>query len=103
MRYEWDQRKNRLNQRKHDGIDFELASLVFEDEFRLLAKDRVDEAGEQRWQTIGLVSLGPGVADVMTVVHVYREDEDGEDITRIISARWASPHEFRRYQAQEVD
>jgi uncharacterized DUF497 family protein len=29
MRYEWDERKNRQNQRKHDGISFELAALVF--------------------------------------------------------------------------
>jgi uncharacterized DUF497 family protein len=103
MRYEWDQRKNRENQRKHDGIGFELASLVFDDEYRILVKDRVDEAGEQRWHTIGAISLGPGAGDVFTVVHVSREDEDGEEIIRIISARRASPDEYRRYQKQEVD
>jgi len=27
-RYEWDERKNRLNQRKHSGISFEVALLV---------------------------------------------------------------------------
>jgi uncharacterized DUF497 family protein len=48
MRYEWDQRKNRANRRKH-GISFELASLVFDDPDCLVGKDRVDEAGEQRW------------------------------------------------------
>ena len=31
VRYEWDERKNRQNQRKHDGISFELAALVFQD------------------------------------------------------------------------
>jgi uncharacterized DUF497 family protein len=30
-RYEWDERKNRLNQRKHDGIRFELGAQVFDD------------------------------------------------------------------------
>jgi uncharacterized DUF497 family protein len=48
MRYEWDERKNRQNQRKHDGISFELAMFVFDDEHRIISLDRVDEAGEQR-------------------------------------------------------
>lgn len=30
--YEWDEAKNRRNQRKHKGVSFELAALVFEDE-----------------------------------------------------------------------
>ncbi len=48
MRYEWDERKNLENQRKHDGISFELAALVFEDGDCLIGLDRVDERGEQR-------------------------------------------------------
>ena len=45
MRYEWDERKNQSNQRKHGGISFELAVLVFEDERCLIELDRVDEIG----------------------------------------------------------
>jgi uncharacterized DUF497 family protein len=52
MRYEWDERKNRENQRKHGGISFELATLVFEDQNRLISLDREDETGEQRWQAL---------------------------------------------------
>ena len=48
MRYEWDERKNRENQRKYAGISFELAMSVFHDEDCLFTKDRVDETGEQR-------------------------------------------------------
>jgi uncharacterized DUF497 family protein len=103
MRYEWDERKNRENQRKHDGISFDLATLVFQDEHRLLVLDRVDDTGEQRWHAIGAVSLAPGVGDVMVVVHAYREDTHGEEIVRIISARWAGNDEYRRYQEQEMD
>ncbi len=44
MRYEWDEKKNRQNQRKHGGISFELAALVFEDEGCLIGLDRVDKA-----------------------------------------------------------
>ena len=48
MRLEWDERKNRLNRKKH-GIAFSLAARVFADECRILGKDRIDEeTGEQR-------------------------------------------------------
>lgn len=57
MLYEWDERKNLENQRKHEGISFELAALVFEDEDRLIGLDRVDKNGEQRWHAIGAVSI----------------------------------------------
>ncbi len=103
MRYEWDERKNRENQRKHGGISFELAALVFEDERRLIRLDRVDETGEQRWQALGAVSVEPGTAMVVLVAHVYREDRNGEEIIRIISARRAGKNDARRYQEQEVD
>ena len=103
MRYEWDERKNRQNQRKHGGISFELAALVFEDENRILGLDRVDETGEQRWRAMGEVAIEAGVAAVLLVVHVYREDEDGEEIIRIISARRADKNELRRYQKQAMD
>jgi uncharacterized DUF497 family protein len=29
MRFEWDDEKNRINHRKHDGMAFETAALVF--------------------------------------------------------------------------
>jgi uncharacterized DUF497 family protein len=69
MRYEWDERKNRQNQRKHGGISFELASLVFEDDRRLIRQDRVDETGEERWHALGAVSAGPGAVLIVLVAH----------------------------------
>ena len=103
MRYEWDERKNRLNQQKHDGISFELATLVFEDESCLTALDRVDAHGEQRWHAIGAVRIERGTKAVLLVVHAVREDHHGEEIIRIISARKADNHDVRRYQKQAVD
>jgi uncharacterized DUF497 family protein len=103
VRYEWDEEKNHRNQKKHDGISFELAALVFEDEHCLIGLDRIDERGEQRWHAIGAVSIEPNVAAVLLVVHVFREDKHGEEIIRIISARKAEKHELRRYQEQEMD
>jgi uncharacterized DUF497 family protein len=103
MRYEWDERKNRQNQRKHGGISFELAALVFEDAHCLIGLDRVDETGEHRWHALGVASVEAEISAVLLVVHEYREDRDGEEIIRIVSARAADNHEFRRYQEQIVD
>ena len=98
MRYEWDQAKNQRNQRKHEGISFELAALVFEDERCLIGPDRIDETGERRWHAIGAARVAPEIAIVLLVVHAYREDDHGEEIIRIIAARRAEKHEIRRYQ-----
>lgn len=45
MRYEWDERKNRLNQKKH-GVSFEGAAMALEDENCLVGPDRIDDTGE---------------------------------------------------------
>lgn len=102
MRYEWDERKNHENQRKH-GVSFELAATVFDDPNCMFAFDRLDEAGEQRWHAIGALPIEPGISAVLVVVHAYREDRDGEEIIRIINARQAQKHDVRRYQEQAVD
>jgi uncharacterized DUF497 family protein len=102
MRYEWDEAKNRLNQKKH-RISFEMAALAFEDDCCLVRPDRVDETGEQRWYAIGAARLSPDASVVLFVVHVYREEIDGEEIIRIISARRADKDDYRRYQEQEMD
>ena len=103
VRYEWDEEKNRRNQRKHGGISFELAALVFEDEHCLIGLNRVDKTGERRWHAIGAVRIGPEGAAVLLVVHTYREDYHGEEVIRIISARRAEKREIRRYQEQAMD
>jgi uncharacterized DUF497 family protein len=104
MRFEWDEEKDRLNQRKH-GVSFELASLVFEDEGCFVRPDRIDnETGEQRWQAIGAARIEAVAEALLLVVHVYREGtENGQEIIRIISARAAGKHDVRRYQEQEME
>ena len=102
MRYEWDRAKNEANQRKHSGVSFELAATVFDDERCLVVPDRIDWfTGERRWHAIGVVQLEGEL--LLLVVHTYREDEYGEEIIRIISARRAGKHDIRRYQEQEMD
>ena len=90
--FEWDPAKARSNLRKH-GIDFETATVVFEDPFAIVELDRM-EGGEERWHTIGM----GGGAPILLVVHTIR-DEDIE-IIRIISARRAERNERRRYEQQ---
>lgn len=102
VRYEWDEQKNLLNQRKH-GISFAIAALVFEDQRCLVRPDRVDETGEQRWHAIGMARLAPDAAVLVFVVHVYREEINGEEVTRIVSARRADKNDVRRYQNQDMD
>jgi uncharacterized protein len=95
VRFEWDAEKDRSNQKKHTDIDFETASRVFADPSFILRKDRVVD-GEQRWHGIGAVQKA-----VLLVVHVYlEEDQNGEEIIRIISAREADPRERRVYLEQ---
>ena len=81
----WDEQKNRRNKRKH-RLSFELAALVFQDPDHLSRLDHEVE-GEQRWQTLGMVS-----GRILFVAHTVSE-KDGEEIFRLISARKATPRE----------
>ncbi len=99
IRFEWDEAKNRSNQRKHDGVSFEEARQVFRDPLHVSVQDRVED-GELRWQTVGAVQ---GFV-ILVVAHTFTEEQaDGGsvEIIRIISARRATPREKRRYENQE--
>ncbi len=91
MRFEWDERKNRQNLRRHD-VRFETAALVFDDPYAITQHDYAFE-DEERWITVGAV--GPGA--ILLVVHTYREKEN-EEIIRIVSARAAESHERKAYE-----
>jgi len=101
--YEWDERKNALNLKKH-GIGFEIAQQVFDDPHCIIEPNYNDpETGEPRWIAIGITRQQPAV---LMVIHVYRTyesktfqiNEDPEEVIRIISARAADSSEVRRYQ-----
>jgi len=78
-RFEWDDEKNEINKKKH-GIDFETATLVFDDAFCVTFID-LESRGEERWHTIGSI----GNIIVIVVVHTYRE-EGLDEVIRI--PRW---------------
>jgi uncharacterized DUF497 family protein len=97
IRFEWDEVKNRSNQRKH-GIAFREASQVFLDPLHVTVFDGI-ESGEERWRTFGLVEHSM----VIVVAHTFRElDGEGEgmDIVRIISARVTTKKEKLFYEEE---
>ena len=89
MRFEWDEDKSRRNLAKHK-VSFKTAESVFDDPQALSIQDRVVD-GEERWQTVGMVS-----GTVLMVAYTYRH-EGGDEAVRLISARKAIPHERRSY------
>jgi uncharacterized protein len=89
MRFEWDKDKSRHNLAKHK-VSFETAKSVFDDPRALSIQDRVVE-GEERWQTVGMVS-----GAVLLVAYTY-PDEASDEVIRLISARKAIPSEKRAY------
>ncbi len=93
IRFEWDDAKSAVNQRKH-GISFEQASRVFFDPLYFSIYERIED-GEERWQTFGLVDRL-----VLMAVHTVREEgARGEvEVIRIITAREATARERRRYE-----
>jgi uncharacterized DUF497 family protein len=90
MQIVWDDDKNRRNKAKH-RVSFEFASFVFEDQCHISQLDPCDT--EERWRTLGLVK---GV--ILHVVHTIKEEENGKEEIRIISARKATRLERRAYE-----
>ncbi len=90
LAFEWDQRKNAQNRRKH-GVSFEEAESVFSDERALLIADPEHSDAEDRFVLLGLSA----VARTLVVCHCLRA---GGDVIRIISARKADRTEQSQYR-----
>ena len=91
LRFEWDDRKNAHNKRKH-GISFEEAETVFFDEEALLIADPDHSLQEERFILLGLSSA----LRTLVVCHCYRQEGD---VIRIISARRADRQEREEYES----
>ena len=89
LRFEWDNRKNAANKRKH-RVDFEEAASAFSDEHGLLLADPDYPDDEERFVLLGLSSL----LRMLVVCHCYREQDE---VIRIISARKAGRAEREQY------
>ena len=89
MRFEWDDAKDRGNQRKH-GLSFSEATLLFQggrDYLEIF--DAAHPVSESRFIAIGEIDRG-----VAVVVYTEREEER----VRIIGARFATRRERERYR-----
>ena len=124
MVFEYDENKNRINIEKH-GISFKSAARVFFDYDRIEYYDEDNSDFEDRYDTIGDLSAGniqlSGNAEVMignvtaddVLFVVYtervRRNENGEetDVTRLISARYATSFErglyYGKYGSSTLD
>lgn len=92
LRFEWDERKNRSNKKKH-GVSFEEARSVFLDENARLIDDPDHSEDEDRFVLMGISE----VLRVLVVCHCYRKDGS---VIRIISARRADTEERSSYEAR---
>ena len=90
VQFEWDADKAALNLKKH-GVRFETAALVFNDENRIEFYDSAHSLFEDRYNTIGKVD------EILFVVYTERKS-----LTRIISARIATPAERRMYNDRKL-
>jgi len=89
LRFEWDEAKNRENQRKH-SVSFAEAQTVFFDENALEFYDDEHSEWEDRFLLLGLSTK----LRVLLVCHCLRE---GGSVVRIISARKATKNERGLY------
>jgi uncharacterized protein len=86
MEAEWDPTKAKANLGKH-GVRFADAVTALEDAAAISIRE--ERAGEERWISIGMDSLGR----ILVVVYTWREER-----VRLISARPATRRETLQYE-----
>jgi len=91
--FEWDERKNLVNRKKH-GISFQEAKTCFEDDFAEVFPDTEHSASEDRYIFLGISDI----LKTLVVIYTERDNKNKEQvIIRIISARKATKKEFLYY------
>ena len=89
LRFEWDEAKNRTNQRKH-GVSFAEAQSVFFDDQAVEFYDDEHSEWEDRFLMLGLSAK----LRLLLVCHCVRH---GGSVIRIVSARKATKKEQGLY------
>lgn len=89
IRFSWDDRKNRINQKKH-GISFDEAQTIFFDENAIEYFDPDHSVDEDRFLMLGISFR------LRVLVVSYSLRQRGSEI-RIISARKATKKEKKIY------
>jgi len=88
MKFDWDPDKAAANVTKHNGVTFEEACEVFDDDSAVGSVDEAHSFGERRYRLIGASNQR-----LLFVVYTEREG----DVIWIISAREVEAHEKKRY------
>ena len=86
LEFEWDEKKNAINIRKHN-ISFEEAATVFSDPNRYEIYDGIHSLAEKRWIVIGLAGF-----NMLKVSFTERKSR-----IRVISARKADKDDIKEY------
>jgi len=84
----WDEKKNKINQTKHQ-ISFAEAATVFFDTLALTVDDN-----EHSWYEFRFITIGETESQKLTVVFYSETDEE----IRIISARKPTRNERLKYE-----
>jgi uncharacterized protein len=92
IKFEWNQAKNKSNQRKH-GVSFEEAQSVFYDESAIQFYNEENSIEEDRFLMLGYSNE----SKLLMVCHCERSS--GQSI-RIISARKATKNECKYYDGE---
>jgi hypothetical protein len=90
MRFVWDPEKDRINRAKH-GLSFEESTELFKSGVDYL--EIYDEAHSEKEDRF--IAVGPIKRGVIVVAYSERDD----DVLRLLSARMASKHERRHFEA----
>ena len=88
MKFEWDDNKEKINQRKH-GVSFLKATEVFADDYSSCVNDPDHSYDESRYLLFGISTKG----DYLVVSFTERAD-----VIRIISARRMTKQERNAYE-----
>ncbi len=91
MKFEWHPPKAESNLTKH-GVSFEEAQDAFDDDYGVVIRDDRNSIGEIRYRLIGSSS-----SRLLVVSYTIRQDELGQGVFRLISAREAEDWEKRKY------
>jgi len=89
LRFTWDQKKDRINRRKH-GVSFKEAKTVFFNENAIESFDPDHSQSEDRFILLGASFY----FRVLVVCYCYQENES---VVRVISARKATRKEKEHY------
>jgi len=89
LRFEWDRRKEKANEKKH-GISFDEARTVFYDENAIQFFDP-DHSDDEDWFILLGISFK---LRILVVCHCFRESDT---VIRIISVRKADDDEENEY------